>query len=152
MSFSILLQSNKSDDRCFTKTVTTLATLTGTLKQSTSIIDPVLIVESSATNIMSNVNYVTISEFERSYFVKGVKSVKQNLWEITCHVDVLSSFASEIKSNTAIVKRQESKWNLYLNDDSIRCYQNPTIVTRQFPNGFLPNSPSYILLVAGART
>lgn len=151
MSFSITLQTNKSDERCLTKSLTTIATLAGTLKQSTSIIDPVIIFEATQAEV-SNLNYITISDFRRSYFVKNVKSIKQNLWEVTCHVDVLSSFASEIKSNTAIVNRQENKWNLFLNDDSIRCYQNPTIVTREFPSGFYPNTPSYILLVAGCPT
>lgn len=151
MSFSIVLQTNKSDDRAVTKSLTTIVTLSGTLKQSTSIIDPVITIETSKANIAS-LNYLTIADFKRSYFVKEIKSLKQNLWEITCHVDVISSFASEIKANTAIITRQENKWNLYLNDDSIRCYQNPTIVTREFPSGFYPSNPTYILLVAGSPT
>lgn len=151
MSFNIVLQTNKSDDRVVTKTLTTITTLSGTLKASTSLIDPVIIIETSSANV-ANLNYITISDFKRSYFVKDIKSVKNGFWELTCHVDVISSFASEIKANTAIVNRQENKWNLYLNDDSIRCYQNPTIVTRQFPSGFHPSMPSYILLVAGSPT
>lgn len=151
MSFNIVLQTNASDDRCLTKSLSTITTISGTLKDTTSMINPTIIIETSQVNI-SNLNYLTISDFKRSYFVKEIKSVKQNLWEISCHVDVLSSFANQIKSNTAIVNRQENKWNLFLNDDSIRCYQNPTIVTREFPAGFTPNSPSYILLVAGCPT
>ena len=148
MSFSIVLSTNKSDDRKFTKTLTTIATLSGALKDSTSIIDPVIIIECSQSTI-ANLNYLTISDFKRSYFVNGIKSIRHNIWEITCHVDVISSFASEIKANTAIINRQESKWNLFLNDGSLRCYQNPTIVTREFPSGFYPSSPTYIMLVVG---
>lgn len=151
MSFSIILQTNKSDDTVLTKSLTTITTLSGVLKESTSIIDPVIIIEATQANIAS-LNYITIADFKRSYFVKGIKSIKSNLWELTCHCDVLSSFATEIKSNTAIVTRQESKWNLFLNDDSIKCYQNPHIVTREFPNGFFPNSPTYVLLIAGRPT
>lgn len=148
MSFSIVLSTNKSDDKAFTKSLTTITTLSGVLKESTSLIDPIIIIEASSATV-ANLNYITISDFKRSYFVKGVKSIKNNLWELTCHVDVLSSFSAEIKANTAIITRQESKWNLFLNDDSIRCYQNPTIVTREFPTGFFPSSPTYVLLVAG---
>lgn len=151
MSFSVVLQTNKSDDRALTKSLTSITTITGTLKQSTSMIDPVIIIEATQATI-ANLNYLTITDFKRSYFVKDIKSTRQGLWEISCHVDVLSSFASEIKSNTGIVNRQENKWNLFLNDDSLRCYQNPTIVTREFPLGFNSVTPTYILLVAGCPT
>lgn len=148
MSFNIVLQTNKSNDNVLTKSLTTIVTLSGTLKESTSLINPVIIIEATQANIAS-LNYLTISDFKRSYFVRGIKSINSKLWEISCHVDVLSSFATEIKTNTAIVKRQENKWNLFLNDGSIRCYENPKIVTREFPMGFNPVIPTYILLVAG---
>lgn len=148
MSFTINLYTNKSDRIVMTKSLTLIKTLTGTLREETSIINPVIIIEASKADI-ANLNYIKISEFKRSYFINEIKSLRQNVWELQCHVDVLSSFASEIKANEAIIKRQETNWNLYLNDDSIRCYQDPHVVTRSFPVGFNPNSMSYVLLVAG---
>lgn len=149
MSLTIDLYTNKSDAIVCSKSLTLIKSITGDLKDETSIIDPVIIIECDSATI-SNLNYIKIDDFKRSYFVNGVKSIRTNLWELTCHVDVLSSFASEIKANEAIIKRQESSWNLYLNDDSIRCYQDPHIVTRQFPSGFSTTNSSFILLVAGS--
>lgn len=149
MSFNIGLYNNKSDKIVCDKSLTLLTTLSGSLKDDTSIIDPVIVIEANKT-IISNLNYIKIDEFKRSYFVTGIKSIRNNLWELTCHVDVLSSFASEIRANEAIVKRQENKWNLYLNDDSFRCYQDPHIVTREFPQGFSTTNASFVLLVAGS--
>ena len=149
MSFTINLYTNVSDSIVLSKSLTLIKSITGTLNDDTSIIDPVIVIEADKATI-SNLNYLKIDEFKRSYFVTGIKSIRNNLWELTCHVDVLSSFASEIKANEAIIKRQETSWNLYLNDDSIRCYQNPHIVTKQFPSGFSTTSNSFVLLVAGA--
>ena len=70
--------------------------------------------------------------------------------EIHCHVDVISSFAAEIRANKGIIRRAESAdaYNLYINDDSLVAYQDPYILTEPFPSGF--TGATFILAVAGA--
>lgn len=58
------------------------------------------------------------------------------------------SFADGIRNNTAIIKRQQEQWNLYLNDGSLKCYQDPIILTKAFPSGF--TTQEFVLAVAGA--
>lgn len=147
MSFSILLQRNTSELNKLDKTLTTITTLTGTLKTETSIIDPVIIVEGVLSDLKT-CNYCTISEFGRSYFVNNIKSIRNNLIELTCHVDVVSTYKSQIRSQFAIVRKQENNWNLYLNDGSFKCYQNPIVLTKKFSNGF--TTPSFVMAVAGS--
>lgn len=147
MSFSILLQRNTSELNKLNKTLTTITTLTGTLKTETSIIDPVIIVEGALSDLKT-CNYCTISEFGRSYFVNNIKSIRNNLIELTCHVDVVSTYKSQIRSQFAIVRKQENNWNLYLNDGSFKCYQNPIVLTKKFSNGF--TTPSFVMAVAGS--
>lgn len=147
MSFSIILQRNNSEKNKVDKTLTTIATMTGTLKNETSIIDPVIIFETSLSDL-KNCNYCTISEFGRSYFVNNIRSVRNGLVELTCHVDVLSTYKSQIREQFAIVKRQQENWNLYLNDGSFKVYQNPMVLTKQFPAGF--TTPSFVMAVAGS--
>lgn len=147
MSFSILLQRNTSELNKLDKTLTTITTLTGTLKTETSIIDPIIIVEGVLSDLKT-CNYCTISEFGRSYFVNNIKSIRNNLIELTCHVDVISTYKSQIRSQFAIVHKQENNWNLYLNDGSFKCYQNPIVLTKKFTNGF--TAPSFVMAVAGS--
>lgn len=147
MSFNITLQINASEKNKLTKDITDLATLSGTLKNGTSIIDPVISFEGDLSSFV-NCNYMSIPTFGRSYFVNDIRSIRNNVYEISAHVDVLSSFAAQIKSNTAIVRRQENQWNLYLNDGVFKTYQNPEIITKAFPSGF--TTQEFVLAVAGS--
>lgn len=143
---NIILQRNNSDDRRFTKETETIATLSGYLRAESSIVDPVIMIEGSASSL-ANCNYITIPEFNRSYFVTDIVSVRSDLIEVSAHVDVLSTYKNAILSNRGIVRRQENDWNLYLDDGSFKVYNNPVILTRAFPSGF--STMSFILAVAG---
>ena len=147
MSFTITLQTNNSEDKRLTKNITDIISATGTLKIGTSIIDPVILMTCDLSAV-THCNYLTIPEFKRSYFVRNIKSVRTGLVEFTCHVDVLSSFAESIKANTAIIRRQENDWNLYLNDGTFRVYQNSMVLTKSFPSGF--STQEFVLAVAGS--
>ena len=147
MSFNIILQQNKSEMNKVLKSITDIMTVSGFLKEETSIIDPVIKIECDLSSVVG-CNYLSIPEFGRSYFVNNIRSIRNGLVEFACHVDVLSSFASAIKENTAIVKRQENNWNLYLNDGSFKVYQNPNVLTKAFPSGF--TTQELVLAVAGS--
>lgn len=147
MSFTVELQKNLSEKNRLNKDIDTISSVSGVLRDSTSIINPVIMVEGNPDDF-STCNYMTISDFNRSYFITDIRSVRNNLVEISGHVDVLSSYASYIKRNYAIIYRQENKWNLYLDDGSFKIYQNPNIVAKEFPSGF--STQEYVLAVAGS--
>lgn len=147
MSFTIKLQRNNSEPNKIGKDIDTITTLTGTLKEETSIIDPIIKVEGDLSDF-TGCNYMTVSSFGRSYFVLNIKSIRNGLVEFSCHVDVLESFKNEIRNNKAIIKRQQEKWNLYLNDGSLKVYQNPNVITKAFPSGFTAHE--FVLAVAGS--
>lgn len=146
MAFTVVLQRNDSEPNRIAKTVSDIMSISGTLKNRTSIIDPVIIIECDLTDV-TECNYMTIDLFNRKYFVNNITSVNSQLVEFSCHVDVLSTFADSIKSNSAIIKKQENLWNLYLNDGSFKVYQNPNVLTRPFPSGF--TTQEFVLAVAG---
>ena len=147
MAFDIMLQRNNSEPNRITKEISEISTVSGELKTETSIIDPVIMIECDLSAIVG-CNYISIPTFGRSYFVNNIRSIRRGLIEFSCHVDVLSSFASEIRGNTAIVRKQENRWNLYLNDGSFKIYQNPNILTKSFPSGF--TKQEFVLAVAGS--
>ena len=67
-----------------------------TLKSGTSIISPTLLL-----NIASRPSYNYLSFEGRYYFVTDIVSVRTDLWEISCTVDALATWKSEIGSTSA---------------------------------------------------
>lgn len=145
---SVEFYINSSDKRVINKTLTETGAFSCTLKNGTNIINPVFVI-SGVDGAFINSNYVVVPDFKRKYFINNIVSVANGVWEVSCHVDVLSSFYHEITDNNAIINRQASKWNLFLNDNSFQCYQNPYIVQKQFPNGFSTSALGFSLIVAG---
>lgn len=147
MSFSIKLQRNNSDKHDLDKSITDISTHTGQLKDSSSIIDPVILIEANISNL-SNCNYMTISEFGRKYFITDIVSVYNGLVEVHGHVDVLTTYKSQIRNRQAIISRQQKNYNLYVDDGVFKTYQNPNILTKSFPSGF-GGTFEFVLAVAG---
>lgn len=147
MSFDIVLMRNNSEKNRLTKDTETIITVSGVLREETSIIDPIIKIECNISDIIG-CNYLSIPIFGRKYFVNDIRSIRNGLVEFSCHVDVLSTYADAIRENTGIIKRQENEWNLYLNDGTIKVYQNPNVLTRAFPSGF--TKQEFVLAVAGS--
>ena len=90
-----------------------------------------------------------IQSFNRYYFINNITSISSTLVQFDCHVDVLMTYANEIMTNnSAIIKRQENDWNLYLNDGSFNIYQDSIVQTKAFPSGF--TTQTFVLAVAGS--
>ena len=149
MSFTIDLMRNNSPENYLYKDLETIQSVECTLRNETSIIDPVLVLTGIDTSISDNVNYAHIPSFNRYYFVKNIVSIRDGVWAIYCHVDVLYSWKAELLANgKGIIKRQEYKYNLYLDDGIFKCYQDPLIQVKVFPSGF--TTQEFVLAVAGS--
>ncbi len=141
------LMISRSDTRALSKVLEGLYSLTGSLKDTSSILDPVILVEMPASNL-ALANYARIPDFGRYYYITDMVSVRSTLTEVHMHVDVLMSWAEGILGNQGIIRRQENEWNLYLNDGSFKIYQNSAVLTRPFPSGF--TTQEFVLAVAGS--
>ena len=140
---------NTSEKEKFDKSLTNEKSLTGFLKQATSVINPVITVEIENP---SQYNYCHIPQFHRYYFINDMINVKNNLWEIHMHVDTLSSFKSQIRANKAIIDKNQylTNANEYYNDgDTFVHDSKETNEIATFQNGF-DDIPHYILITAGA--
>lgn len=137
---------NNSDPKIkLSKSPTLVDTLTGTLREESSVMNPVITIERSS---LTGFNYAYIPEFGRYYFITEAESVRNNLIRLHLHCDVLKSFDAGIRSNTAIISKSADKYNMLINDNSIRTYQNSLYNYKEFSNGFGTNF-EYVLLVAG---
>ena len=149
MGFSVDLYVNNSPVEKIDKNLTGNHTISDVLlKRDTSILRPVLLVN-SAQDIFT-FNYMYISEFSRYYFIDDIRSVHDNLWEISAHVDVLETYKSQILANTAVIRRQSLKYNTYLNDPEWKTYAYEQVAAFKFPVTPFNKDLKYILTVAGA--
>lgn len=105
--------------------------LTGYLRHGASVINPVVEIElglneeiivddervdvndedgNKIINFGLNIfrsNYMYIAEFQRYYFITDIESLNNRLWAIHGHVDVLQSYAVELRLHTALIDRNE---------------------------------------------
>lgn len=143
---TITLYRNISEKNAFNKTLTELTTLTGTLREQSSIIDPVINI-AGIDDFIGSMNYAYIPEFNRYYFITNIESVRAGLWRVSFHVDVLYTYREQIKDNYAIIERNEIEYDLKLNDGLFKTQQNPRIAQFPFPSGF--NKWNFVLAIAG---
>lgn len=126
---------------------TTVLDLEGYVKNGTDVIRPTIVIEGDYEQQIRTVNYAHIPDFARYYFTGPPRVIRQHLWEIDLRVDVLMSYADRILKQEGIVARSESKWNLNLNDNQNRVYQQSDFQSYSFPSGF--DGQSKVLLTIG---
>ena len=140
------LFQNNSDTNVLSKSLTAKGTVTGTLRDGCSILDPIIDIEGISGSDIPYLNYLEIVEFGRYYYIKDIV-LKGKLFECHCHIDVLETYKDQIKPLDAIIARNELNYNLYLTDGLLKTYANPHIQILEFPGGF--TDFQYIFTVAG---
>lgn len=138
---------NNSAENVIDKNITFIATATGFLKNDSDVLNPELVVDGDIQTFINSVNYVRIVEFNRFYYLKSFTVNNKQLFTMSLDCDVLYSFRAYIRQNGGIIARNANSWNLYLNDNLIKCYQNPYKQTLVFPYTF--NTFSNVLVMAG---
>ena len=141
----IILYYNNSEKIKLDKDLTQIGSIEGRLFQDTSITKPSIMFDLDTA--VFSANYLYIPQFNRYYFITDVVNISANKWQIQARVDVLTSFKSAIRQNTAIIERQENEYNLYLDDKYYRAYQNEDVQYKKF-SASLPGD-KYILVVNG---
>lgn len=94
-----------------------------TLKQNTSLDRPTFLVSAS------DMNYNVAKWGDRFYFVNDVVSVNNNLWEVSCTLDVLATYKNEILASNQLVVRCESDPDYALIDDVCNTQMTPNVIS-----------------------
>ncbi len=137
-----IFYENKSDKRYLNKTIEAkYSNIPIEVLNPSSVVRPTLKVSSGL--IGQSVNYLYVEELERYYYINDW-IMENGFIRLECEVDVLMSFKDEIKNRNVIVNRQESKYNLYLEDSKYKVQNRTAILTREFPSGF--NTAKYIVM------
>lgn len=143
----ITFYNNISEKNVIRKTINNPLTISGTLRESTSVINPIITVEAPVTLI--GYNYCYIPDFSRYYYVVDVKSMRNNLWAVTLRVDVLMSFKNDILNTPAIIDHTtEQGTTNYLESNIWQSLVKDKTDIINFSSG-LSESGGYILITAG---
>lgn len=144
----VTLKVCNSENNRLTKTFTgASASYNIEMKNNSSVFNPVILI--GTTDNLTQYNYAEIDELGRKYFITDITMVRANLYEIRLHVDVLSTYDSQLRGISVVAKRQENSFNMYLPDDNYPVLNKEQIYTKRFgPNAF-SKSLSFVLMVAG---
>ena len=143
---NIILYVNNSEKNKIGKTLTNDFSLSGTLRDATNIINPVILIEISE---IGNYNYCYINNFNRYYFITDITVIRTGLFAISLMVDVLESFKNDIKNLSVILLNTQNVGSSnYLPSPVFRNNVKSKTDILNFPNG-LNDSGEFILITAG---
>lgn len=139
---------NSSDSRYIDKEITVkYENIPIEILQPSSVVRPSLKVSSGL--IGQNVNYLYVDDLHRYYYIRNW-TMENGFIRLDCEVDVLMSFKTYILNRKVIVKRQEKKYNLYLDDQKYKVQNRTATMTKKFPSGF-SSSKHIVMGVVGKK-
>lgn len=116
------------------------------LKDGCSVDNPV-VTFSAVASAIAPLNYAYIDAFGRYYYITDRKSLVNGVVELTLESDPLQSFETEIGACDAIIRRQQSEANGYLQDDQYNALAYEAVATQPWPNSI--DDFSFILMTVG---
>lgn len=146
--FDVQLLVNLSERQRINKSINAGPTLSGVLRDTSSVIDPVITVEYPDVSIY---NYAYIPLFwGRYYYILNVTSVRNGLWELTMHTDPLMSYRTQLMGVQCIIDASTTTGaDEYQHGDRqwvAKAKELTDIIT--FPGG-LDDDGEFILITAG---
>lgn len=143
----VQLLSTTSENNTIGKKYSSVATISATLKDNSSIIHPVLIFNFSGD--IYDMNYMYIPEWKRYYYIRDIVLLTGGRYQIAADCDVLESFKADILKMSVVLDGTESTGsNKYLPSPVfIPNIKNSTDII-EFPSGLLETG-EFILITAG---
>lgn len=142
----IRLYKNLSEKERVSKELKNEYIISGNLNNDCSLVSPEFVLELES---LPDYNYMYVPSFGRYYFIGNPTNLGGYTWLVPCEEDYLSTWWDSVKNNRAIIARQETDYNLYLNDPDWKVYANKQILTRTFPKGFAETGNYYLTVVGG---
>ena len=136
----ILLKFSKKENSTAQPNITGITPVSCTLKDDTSILNPVLvfstgILPTPSINPVSLYNYAVIDNFQRYYFITDWQYILGR-WEASLKVDVLASYKSAIGSMQEYVVRAASSYNNNIIDTFYPALPTPTVQISRITSPF----------------
>lgn len=148
MSLTVTFHKTNSPKNKITKTLDAGIPLACVLKEDCSVLNPVVNV--LAGSDITGSNYMSIPGLNnRYYFIDDIISTENGYWTVSGHVDVLMTYKTQILANDAVIRRNQHKYNTYLNDAFWSVYSYDDVITFKFTDSDFDKDLSFVLAVAG---
>lgn len=136
-----------SENNQLNKTLTIKHQLTGTLRNESNVVRPMILLEALS---IADSNYAYIEEFQRYYYIKEIESIRNGLWLISLESDPLMSFKNDILNlEVVLAECEDNHSNSYLSDNRVWISSNKDRTSIiNFPSG-LSESGENILITSG---
>ena len=113
------------------------------LKEETSIDMPTFIIQDSSFSIAYN-----YAKWDNNYyFITDIRSVCQDVWEVSCDLDALATFKSYITTSTQFVSYSSQSGGTWLPDTRIPLESKPTVSRSSAATSIFAVTGYYILSV-----
>ena len=142
----VILYKNSSENNVIGKSLAQIKRVECNLKNDVSVVNPTFVL--SYIDSILDSNYCFIPKFNRYYFIDEIIPITGDRSIIKCRVDVLESFKDDIKSLTAIINKQETIADKFIDDGSWIVENKDFLQSYNFSNGFNDNG-EFILITAG---
>lgn len=134
---NVIFYKCADDKRVINKTLTSGVTQNCVQKDTNSILTPSIQVAQFSD--FANYNYAHIPAYGRYYYIDNMTVDMGGLVVMSLSVDVLKTYAAQIKATKALIFRQSQKYNALLSDSVLQSQVNTDTITRPFTGGELSN-------------
>ena len=143
----VQLLKNTYNTNSFTRNFVENKSVSCVLKEGSDVMSPTILLEISNP---TKYNMMYIPSFGGRYYFINWRNVNNDMWEAyATEIDALYTYKNQILALTAIVDKQETFENNYINDGSYVSEVRTSYETHSFPVGF-NDDPQFILITAGA--
>ena len=143
------LYSITDDPRKLEKTLGTADSRTGAVRGAIDVLRPEVLVEGGVVLA----NYAYIKDFgERYYYIEEREVVRKGLQRLQLRVDVLMTYAAQIKTCPAVFDRSHNLDDAYLSDGSLPVHSFQRLATIPFFREFTFGDQfdeQYVVILAG---
>ena len=149
MAMKLRLFNTDSPSNKINKSLTTKAVLSINLKNRPKDFNNLDIDYTGSLSL--DFNYAKLDEYNLFFFAKMLPSnIGNNHDIIHLELDTLMTYKAQILDLDCIIKRNTSKYNLYVEDDKLQTLKKTQIQTKAFNHTFVPYSSTVITLVGSS--
>lgn len=115
------------------------------IKQPASIDNPTFVIQDASFNMAFN-----YAKWDNTYyFIDSIVSVRNDIWEVSCVIDVLATYKAEILASTQYVCYSSQAGDAWLADTRIPVLKSTTVSKATASVGIFNTNGFYVLSVVG---